>query len=149
VPTNTPVSTNTPELTDTLESVAEEAYREEMVEISAQYGDAFTEFGKLATAVGEDSSLLLDDDWKIDIAVILVTVKSLNEEIRALDPPERFLDVHSHLLEATTHYDKFVNLFIEGADELDVDKLNQAGEELLLGNEAIGRATEKIKEIGD
>ena len=143
-PTNTPEPTNTPRFTS-----AEETYRADVIEITTQYADAFVDFSELTTAAGEDSSLLLDSDWKIDMAVVLVTMKSLNEEVRALDPPGRFVDVHSHLLDAVEHYDRFITLFTTGVDTLDVNKINQAGEELLLGNAAIGQATEKIKKIGD
>jgi hypothetical protein len=149
-PSKTPSSTNTPEPTSTPEfTSAEETYKADVVEITAQYADAFTDFSELATAAGEDSSLLADDDWKLEMVVVLVTMRSLNEEVRALDPPGRFADVHDDLLDAVEHYDQFITLFTTGVDTLDVEKINQAGEELLLGNEAIGEATEKIKEIGD
>ena len=84
-PTDTPAPTNTPEPTDTPESTAaKDAYRAEIVEISTQYKNAFIEFSELAAAAGEDTSLFLDDDWKIEMVVVLVTVTLLNEEIRVV-----------------------------------------------------------------
>ena len=147
-PTKTPVPTNTLEPTDTSKlTLAEEAYAAKVAKIGSQYSDAFTAFSTLAAAVSEDASLLLDEDWKTKIAFVLVTMQSLNEDVRALDPPERFMDVHNYLLEAAEHYDNFINLFSEGIDELDIDKITKATEEVLLGNEAIGQATEKVYEI--
>jgi hypothetical protein len=73
----------------------------------------------------------------------------LNEDIRTLDPPERFVDVNSYLVDAAEHFGKFVDLYAEGIDELDADKINRATEELLLGSEAINQATEEMAEIED
>lgn len=134
---------------DTTFTTAERAYMSEVAEIGRQYGDAFTEFSGLTDKASQDSSLLLDDDWKGEVTVALATVTLLNNQIQALDPPGLFADAHEELLDAAKHYDKFVSLFAEGIDDLDTDKMSLARKELSLGNESINNVTAEIKRIGD
>ncbi len=127
--------------------LGEQAYLEEMLNIGTSYSLALTRLGELGEAVSENPYLLLDTEWRAEIFSIIATIKRLNARVRSIDPPDRFAEAHEDLVEAAEHLDKFANLFTEGVENLDADKLSQALAELKLGTAAVERAGEKFEEI--
>ena len=121
-PTNTPLPTDAPTPVWTEE---EAIYLQWISEIITQYSDTFFRFGELNSAASEDVTLILSEDWIIDIVLTLVNMRLLNEEIliQAIDTPEQFFNFHQQLLNATYYYDIFVTLYLEGLDDTDANKL--------------------------
>lgn len=146
VPTETAVpATSTPDpgaLTD-----EETAYKDAIVEISSIYGDATTQMGELLTEAGNDVGLLLNDDWKLDMTIVLAMLLFAGDEVRSLEPPERFEPLHEHWLNVAGHYDLVVEYLADGIDTFDVNKINQANEQMLAGQEDVFLAIEEIERL--
>ncbi|MCC6425136.1 MAG: hypothetical protein IT447_16805 [Phycisphaerales bacterium] len=146
VPTETAVPpTNTPDpgaLTD-----EEAAYRDAIVEIASIYGSTITQMGELLTEVGNDVGLLLNDDWKLDMTIVLATLLFAGDEVRSLEPPELFEPLHEHWLNVAGHYDLVVEYLADGIDTFDVEKINQANEQMLAGQEDVFLAIEEIERL--
>lgn len=144
-PTATAVATETP---DSGELTAEEqVYRDSVLEISDSYSQALTLFSEQMLAAGEDVTLLANEDWIIRTATALALLSVAGEEVRELEPSQRFGVLNDYLLEAAGHFDQVVILLPEGIDELDAEKMNQASEEMLLGQLAIENATAEIQRL--
>ena len=145
VPTATPkpTATSVPRFT-----VAEEVYTEKITGVLNTYSDVFTNLAKLFTAAGNDATLILDDEWRKNVVLVLATMGLANEDVRALNPPERFINTHSYLLNAAAHYDKAIYLCAEAVDSLDVDGLNQCMDEFELGTGFIDLAAEELDRLG-
>lgn len=158
-PTNTPVpATNTPTPTETAVPATntpdpgqltdeEETYRDSIVEISAIYINTLSQLGEQLTAAGNDITLMIDDDWKLEVATSLALLLFAGEEARSLDPPERFEDLHEHWLNAAAHYDLVAEYLADGIDEFDIDKINSANEQMGAGEEDILLAIEEIDRL--
>jgi hypothetical protein len=136
--------TDIPEFTS-----SETRYATEVAAISSDYSTLLFEFSVLSEAVGEDVSLVWDENWILETATVLVGMSELNDDIRELDAPHRFEAVQVHLLTAARHIDRFVALYADGVDEMDPDKIYQATEEMNLANEAITKANARINELTD
>ncbi|MCZ7568843.1 MAG: thermonuclease family protein [Ardenticatenaceae bacterium] len=154
VPTDTPAPTptSTPEPSPTATNTpsvdpSESAYIQAVIELSESYAEAWTKASELATTVGSDVSLIFDQDWRTEMAVALGTVKANNARVRQLEAPARFAEVHAELLVAAAHYDRAVDLFAEGIDELNADKMTRAAAEIEIGNAAINRAAAKAQAL--
>lgn len=126
---------------------AEKAYRDSILDLGSQYATAFEDIGTLSTQAGENSYMLIDETWKMEMAVALATVTVLDGQIAALSPPERFTPAHSHLLSASTHFDQMVALMAAGIDEIDDEKIYLAMAEMQQGTSEIVLTTEEIKKI--
>lgn len=144
-PTEPPAATDTP---DPGELTAEErVYRDSVLEISDSYSQALTLFSEQMLAASENVALLTNEDWVIRTATALVLLSVAGDEVRELEPSQRFEVLNDYLLEAAGHFDQVVISLPEGIDELDVEKINQASEEMLLGQLAIENATAEIKRL--
>lgn len=146
VPTETAVpATSTP---DPGALTAEEtAYRDAIVEITAIYAEANGRMGELLLEASSDVSLLLNDDWKLDMTIVLGTLLFAGDEVRSLEPSERFEALHEHWLNVAGHYDLVVEYLADGIDTFDVDKINQANEQMIAGQEDVSLAIEEIERL--
>jgi uncharacterized protein YraI/endonuclease/exonuclease/phosphatase family metal-dependent hydrolase len=139
-PTATPTRTPTPAPVGFTPSPAEQAYVTEIVAIMDGYVDALNQLAAQMTAAGEDPLLIFDDVWKIRTAAATVALQLNGEELRKLQAPPRFAEVHAELLIAAGHYDRVATLVVEAIDELDVDKMTLAAAEMESANAAVLRA---------
>ena len=121
----------------------EAGYADAVLRISTNYRDAFTTIGEQFTNAGNDTSLLLDDEWKVTVAAALAVLQISGNDLRALVPPAKFAGAHKEFLGAADHFDQVAILAAEGIDNLDGAKLSQAVQEMNLGNAAIRRATDQ------
>ena len=87
----------------------------------------------------------IDDEWRKKVVLVLAIMRLTNDNVRALDPPEVFVDRQGYLLIAAAHYDKAIDLCLESIDNVDADKLNQSIEEFGLGTAAIKQSAEVAK----
>ena len=142
-PTNTPIPpTPTPGF-----SAEEQAYALTVAEITADYADSFNKVSALTIEAGENAWLILNDEWKLEMAVGLAIWQICGDRIRALKAPSRLQGIHQNLVEATKHIDRAGTLLAQGIDEIDADKINGATEEMLLGNAYINQATVEINAL--
>lgn len=128
-------------------SPTELAYALVMAQIGDDYAFVMEGFSKLAGGVSSQPSLLLDNEWRSDMALVLAAMKKISRDIRGLTPPTRFASIHSDMTEMAIHLDAFVNFMATGLDELNPDKLKKAGQELDMANAALNRATAKVKKM--
>ena len=146
--TNTPaptaVPTNTPVPTKEHQPQAEIEYLQAVGDIAGRYQELFNLFSKCMDRAVDDSTLWLDPTWKKEVGTILGLIRVLNDEVRALDCPESCEGIQLHLSRAADNYDDFTQLFAEGADELNPDKVKQATVKMQDGSAAIEKATERI-----
>lgn len=131
---------------DVLEELA---YTTRMQDIARSYVSAMEGISDQSSAASDNPYLILSDDWKLTTALYLAQIRVTNSDVRALEPPARFVAVHADLLEAADYYDLVVKYYSEGVDEMDANKLNLAAANMNLGTLAIGRATDKLQALAD
>ena len=117
--------------------------------VAEGYSTALQWMGELFSEASEDTSLLFDEDWRERMVLALALLRASGQALRELTPPAAFAPAHGHLLVAADHYDAAVDLTVDGIDELDADKLTAAQAEMLLGTEAVQRATEALNAVGE
>lgn len=125
------------------------AYATRMQDIARSYVSAMEGISDQSSAASDNPYLILSDDWKLTTALYLAQIRVTNSDVRALEPPARFVAVHADLLEAADYYDLVVKYYSEGVDEMDANKLNLAAANMNLGTLAIGRATDKLQALAD
>lgn len=129
------------------ESLLEDAYTSALTPIMANYASSMNTFGEQMTAASNNPSLALDKQWRLRTATVLASWKLLGNQLRELQPPARFTDIHKELLTAATHYDKASDLVAAGIDQLSADLIKQGTNEMQLGLAAINRATAMTKNL--
>lgn len=147
-----PTATARPKVTDTAAatsrlSAAEQAYVAAMVEITDAYSKALRGIGEESMAAGEDVTLLLDDDWKLRMALYMALLKVEGEAVRGLTAPVRFGPMHAEMLIAAEHFDRSADLMAGGIDAFDVEAIGLATREMNEGTAAIQRAQGLLGEM--
>jgi colicin import membrane protein len=104
-------------------------------------GAALTEFGGLAL------EFELTDDWISAAAFQVATIRFYAEEAEKIIPPEKYQDVHSTYLQGTRKIQESMDWFVEGIDELDMEKLDKATELMIEGGDYIDQASEKLSAL--
>lgn len=120
VPTRRPTATPAPD--------PEAVYRNELVEQLSELSTALSELGELSIAVGDDATLLQDQEWIFSVAARLVGIRAAYETIEGLQPPARLEGFHAKVVEAIADCDLATYYYAEGVDNLDVAKMDRAGE---------------------
>ena len=105
-----------------------------------------------SSALNTLSTLLGDfqigsDEWTLDVAVQLAILRAAYDEAVALNPPSSLAHIHSKYIEGLSHIDNATYLIVEGIDNLNADKINQATTELTIGNNLINEATALVSEF--
>jgi len=126
---------------------AQTEYLDATGEIADGYAVWFGELTDHIDRVIADSTLFDDETWKAESEEILENISRLNQEVRDLDSPEGCEKIHGHFVEAAGHYESFVSLYAEGIDELDVEKIDRAIDEMVAGSEVMGQASDSIDEL--
>lgn len=112
--------------------------------------------GGRATEVGEAfanlSSLLDDprygtDEWTLQVAVQLTTIRLAYDEAMELKPPSSMAEIHSQYSQGMDAYNDMTYLFSRAIDELDSDLLDQAMVRMESGAQFIKEATRLIEEF--
>lgn len=152
-PTNTPASTDTPVLTDTPEPTTTptaksdaqlQSYLSEITDISNEYGQAMNEISRL---VGEPQ--IGQDEWTLDVAIQLGTIRRLHEEAQQLDPPDDLQHVHDKMLSALEDADQSTYHIADGIDNMDPAEIEEASRLIQSSNAKIEEATEMLNEYAN
>ncbi len=130
-----------------------ERYKQRVFEITARYAQKSEELKALFDEVQRNARLLLDDDWKLNVAELLKMLWEVGDELRNLTPPKRLKGVHRDLLRGIRHYQIGFNLLAggivaanEGKFEEANSKIERSGKEMLTGGQIVQRARRKIFE---
>ena len=147
-----PTSTDTPTLTEkptVVEPLSEKeiSYARRASAIGLDYSHNSETLVSLMNDASPDRSLLMDDNWKLQIAVTLGALKLDGKSLQNLKAPQRFQDVHQDLLEASRLIDQAVSLVPEKSDKLRPDKTQEIVVAIGPGREAVDQATRKLEKL--
>ncbi len=109
---------------------AETVYFASFGEIFSPIPDALLGVGTLMDMVGSSPALLLDDDWKLRIALEFSALRLGADEIRDLSPPGSLHEIHNLNVLVADKIDDFADLLAVGVDKVDVDLLLMSAETL-------------------
>ncbi len=126
-------------------SLSESEYATAVGDISKDFKSAFTDLADRMTQVSDNPELLLDENWRVKTALNVVLIKDCNKRVRALKPPTKYTVSHASMIEAANHFDKAMDSLVYGLDNLDVDSLKQALDQIALGNTDVQRATSQLQ----
>ncbi len=103
----------------------------------------------LAQALNEISVLMdhptFTDEWKINVAVQLATIRYAHQHLLAIQAPADMQDVHSSLTNATSDCDASTDHIARGLDTLDVGEINEATRLIQSCTRGIQRTTDLLK----
>ena len=139
VPTAVPTVMPTAEPTMSAEEIA---YGDAIIEVVEAYGNIFSLLAIQFDEAAADPAMMFDENWRLATAVYLGSLIVTGDMARDITPPARYAESYGLFLEAVTHYDKFVDLFTDGVDELDAEKINAATMEMTLGGDLTRQSTE-------
>ena len=144
LPTNTPVPTRTPRPSATPDSLADYADKLILL-VLAPYVEGLEQVSELSGEASASPLLMLNDEWRLDMAVALATISIANDALREFDVPDDMQDAHSALLDAASELDVMVELMAEGIDEIDANKIVLASEAMERANDHIDRANDFLR----
>jgi len=88
-----------------------------------------------------------NDEWTLDVAVQLATIRVLYDEAMDIAPPNSMANIHYKYVQAMKHYETSTHLIAQGVDDLDVNLINQATTEILTGAQLMNEATKLTDEF--
>lgn len=125
------------------------AYVAEIEEIFLALNDnsekVFDLFGQASAA----PVYLRNNLWNARMAQSLAKIQAEHRLLLKMNPPDRFSDIHSALIEATTHYDRAADLFARWLNETDLTLLERASSEMEFGNTGLNSAQELMQRFLD
>ncbi len=126
------------------QSQEEEEYAKEVMEITDFVGDALEKFGTFLTE--EPNPLLWNNEERVFLAGQTIIIEGTYKQAKELNPPERFKKTHTLLLASLEKFSQSMPLFRQGADDLDVDKINEAVALMEEGESLMKEASKQILE---
>jgi hypothetical protein len=114
-----------------------------------QFSQLMYDFSSLTSDASNDPSLMFTDDWKIDVAMNLVLMQGLIDDVQAQSPPAAFKDTHRYLLLAMDEYQFVVDNFPEALDNMDSDLIIKCTESIENGTQYIDDATQSVPSAYD
>jgi hypothetical protein len=122
-------------------------YGTEMQGYLTDFTVTMTDFGELNTEASQNPSIMLTDDWKVDISVALVTMEGHIEDIRSVDAPAEVQKSHDHLLQAMDSFQYVVDNYPDAIDNVDVDLLGTCVDAMTEGGQQLDKATEELNKV--
>ena len=104
---------------------------------------------RVVEALDELSALMANpqigyDEWTIDVAIQITIIRLLYDEALEIEPPGSMADIHYNYMQAMWHFDRSMDLIVEGIDPLNADLIYQATSEMEAGGEYINEVTEML-----
>jgi len=121
---------------------SEQAYATTMIDLNKKVSEAFDELSELMA-----NPRMGDDEWTINVAVQLATIRVLYEEAMEIDPPASMAHIHYKYVQGMKHYETATHLIAKGLDELDTNLIDQATTEIYAGAQFVNEATELTNEF--
>ena len=126
---------------------AEQAYIDQVLEAIDPIPAAMQQIGQLSLDAGADTTLLLDDDWRMAMVVQLGLIKATATLVRDLQAPPRLAPVQAELVAMASRLDEGATLYAQGLDDLDGAKIEQASAKFQAGTAAMQRARALVVEL--
>jgi formylglycine-generating enzyme required for sulfatase activity len=138
IPTPTPkptLSTPTPVPPTAIPTLAaeEEAYLEELGNIVMGWMTPYYELERLVLELSGNPQLLLDQGWRSHVNTLLGVMRTACWALRDLDPPLRLEALHRVFVQACEHSDHASDLFSQGMENADIDRIGEGWVEMMIG----------------
>lgn len=112
-----------------------------IVNYSNIMSDNLTKFSNANLELSNNTDILFDEDWKFSVAIYLVSIEEICQDAIDYDPvPDNLFEVHQEIILASKAFINMKNRYIEGIDNIDVDKILEATELMSMGNQHIDNA---------
>lgn len=134
-PTNTPISTGLEESSD---------YPGKVATLMTAVSENLTNLATMSTMMGEDISLVLNDDFKSQFFKTLDTIYEKLLEIVSLTPPASFETSHGYINNAFYEFTMVRSLLKSGINNLNAEDLSAGVEHMTAFSDYISLATEAL-----
>lgn len=140
IPTNPPQPTLIPQQTpDTYENLISEKV--------PAYAKALLDVNEYVQQVGNDTSLLLDNDWKTKLGFALGILNFRADEMAKLEPSPKYATLHPIIIKLADETHLFTEAYANGVDNLDVAMIEKASQHLSNMTAFMQEATLEINRI--
>lgn len=112
--------------------------------ITDRYDFALTQAETLIAQAQTDATLLENQEWIIQMTTMITLLRSAGDELASLTPPPLFADAHAQLLQAVAAYNTAADRLAEGIDQLEIETLTGAIEQINTGDQAVSLAQATI-----
>lgn len=147
-PTRPPVETVAPPSEPTITTPPPTLTTEEQVYLEVMQGlNEIVYDTNLSLSLLLEDPQILDDYWRMEVAIQTSMMRLLYEEIKEIEPPSSLSSFHAKYVESLYHYDKSCDLLVQGIDELDLDLIDEAGEEMEIATQFMEEATQLMTEF--
>ncbi len=110
-------------------SATEGDYLGFIVDVSTGLQESLSEFSTLNLDAGEDPTLMTQNQWKEDVGAEAGKIKAYCDQIiDRTDVPDEYADVQAAYSKGAKIYKEAMDLYTEGVDSLDADKIMEASE---------------------
>jgi len=123
-------------------TASEQNYAATIFDHSSQVSEALNDLGDLLM-----NPQIGYDEWTIDVAIQITIIRLLYEEAQEIEPPGSMADIHDSYMQAMWHYNRSMDLLVEGIDTLDTNLLDLATSEIEMGTMFIYEATELLSDF--
>lgn len=132
---STPIAIQTEILTSTPESTlipqqTQDTYETLISEKVPAYAQALLDVNEYVQQVGNDTSLLLDDDWKTKLGFALGILNFRADEMAKLEPSPKYATLQPIIIKLADETHLFTEAYANGVDNLDVALIEKASQHL-------------------
>ncbi len=145
-PSPTRAPTETPRPTATPDKRQEDTYRSEVGRILLGDGSGWdvsssmTTIGEKFTEASENPFLILNDDWKIGVALAMAGLRASYQDAQELSPPRNLRNFHDLLVEGLSYCAAATDWIARGVDEFDLEAIEEGAGLIQLCSSTIQRA---------
>jgi len=140
--------TATPEPTETPRDQLSKEEKDYCTEMGQQATDIGKTIGEVGSFLSNNSNMFAwTDNEKMSLVVNMAIVQNGYAQAKKISPPDKFREVHSIYLEATKKYYDAMTSLADGIDNIDPDKIDEAGDLMAEGSKLIEEAASRIKEL--
>jgi len=156
-PTAIPSATETPQPTPTPTAIlsatetpqpAQDSYEILIGEKISEYAVALLDVNEYVQQVGNDTSLLLDNDWRTKLGLALGILNFRADEMAKLEPTPKYVNLQSIIVKLADETHLFTDAYTNGIDNFDsalIDKARQHFNNMIKLMEEATAEMEKIK----
>lgn len=127
-------------------SSEEETYLNTLGGYVLSLADEFEIFSNLNSQVAQDPYVLYDETWTYDMALNLLLIEELINEVQALDAPESMQEINEHLQYAMDEYEYAITNYPTAVDNFDMALLDSCIIAMNNGNEHIAEVNRLLEE---
>ncbi|MDD5371349.1 MAG: hypothetical protein PHQ40_19890 [Anaerolineaceae bacterium] len=111
------------------------------------YVKAYLDNNELMQQVTNDTSLVVDSNWKMEMGLSLGILNLRADEIAKLEPSPKYVKLHSILVKLANETHLFTDAYAKGIDNLDVVLIEKAKQYLINMNTLVQEATLEMEKI--